>query len=228
MPEVGLRVAPHVRRGEWRMAIWKLHWIEAGEAGKPNPVVRNSVLSALKVARRWFEALEIFSAVPTRLLFNVAATTLAACKAWQGSALLLQQMFFLALLPDIVNINSAMNIFKDQSQWRQALNLFTPIAIAGLQADVVTRNTCIAACQPNAWQKSLQLADAQLDAAGAAALLAYEAHWRWTQALELFWRLAEMSIQLSMQLFTQAINICEKHKQWSSAMTLLPLGARSM
>ena len=25
---------------------------------------------------------------------------------------------------------------------RQALNLFTPIAIAGLQADAVTRNTC--------------------------------------------------------------------------------------
>ena len=25
----------HVRRGEWRICIWKLHWIEAGEAGKP-------------------------------------------------------------------------------------------------------------------------------------------------------------------------------------------------
>jgi len=35
---------------------------------------------------------------------------LAACKAWQGSALLLQQMFFLALLPDGMQI---LGFFED-------------------------------------------------------------------------------------------------------------------
>eukprot|EP00435_Cladocopium_sp_Y103_P027078 s1909_g6.t1 len=224
MPEAELRVAPHVRRGEWREALWKLQRVEALQGGRPNAVVRNTVLSVLKVAKRWQEALEIFALAQNRLTFNVAATALAAADVWRRSLILLQQMMLLTLLPDLVNMNSSMNLFKGLSHWPKAVNLLGQMSLVQLEADLVSTNTCIAACQQGGrrWPLALQLADGRsLDAAAAVALLAYEARWLWAQALQVFGRFVEASIQLSMQVVTQAMRICEKHELWNHAASLL-------
>ncbi|CAK9057011.1 unnamed protein product [Durusdinium trenchii] len=118
----------------------------------------------------------------------------------------------------MVNVNTAMNIYKGVGQWWQPLEL---LGSSNLQPDMVSTNTCIAACQPIAWRSALQLAENHgVDATGAVALLACEAGWLWAQALRLFWRLAELSLELSLRLCTSVTTICEINDEWRSAISL--------
>eukprot|EP00913_Durusdinium_trenchii_P031944 g29918.t1 len=125
-----------------------------------------------------------------------------------------------------------MNIYKGVGQWWQPLEL---LGSSNLQPDMVSTNTCIAA-------SALQLAENHgVDATGAVALLACEAGWLWAQALRLFWRLAELSLELSLRLCTSArgglcrksvsyqvaragvgevTTICEINDEWRSAISL--------
>ena len=87
-----------------------------------------------------------------------AVTALAA--QWRRSLILLHDMIIFVLLPDrkpnavhshggfgnvfqdVVNMNSAMNIFKQRGDWPGALELLGQMTLTELEADVWSTNTC--------------------------------------------------------------------------------------
>ncbi|CAJ1445723.1 unnamed protein product, partial [Effrenium voratum] len=184
-----LRLAPHISRGEWRLALWKLRLLAADDAA-PNEVLHNAVISACKVSRCWRPALQLLSRANT-LTFNVAASALGLCQIWRGGLLLLQQMLRRFLRPDIVNLNTSIHIRKGAGQWPASLATLRAARIGQLQPDQVSSNTCMAACQSNAWQRALLFQPK--DAAGALALTSSAG--LWPNALLIFWRMAELCVE---------------------------------
>jgi len=242
---IALRLAPDLfslnsalvassRARRWTQAALMLAEMQQRTGFVPDAISHSAVLQAHEHNHYWWMALSCLEAMRHDCIqinlscYNIAVGACSRAGQWTRALSLLCGMVQVAVTPDIISYNSAMNARR---QWKFCLALLTEILSARLWPDAISYGSAIAACkEASQWRRVVAMmcqalrgcVSLQTHVYNMVLAVCHEGE-RWADAIALFFKMRrdECGRGADIVSYNTAVSIAESSNEWRLAVDIL-------